>query len=85
MRSTASVWIAETSRVGTFGLHVFNGMYTITLYVAGDTIPRHIGWYGEGGFTTDRQQATVIELDGADVTGIEIRLPANPADLPTIR
>ena len=45
---------------------------------------RHLGWYGEGGFTTDRAQATVIEVDGADVTGIEIRLPANPADLPTI-
>ena len=88
----ASPWIAEPGQGGTFGLYVFNGMYTIKLYadvgsrrdVVVATPPRHIGWYGEGGFTTDRAQATVIEVDGADVTGIEIRLPANPADLPTI-
>ena len=87
-----SVWIAEPNQAGSFGLHVFNGTYTIKLYadvgsrrdVAGATAPRHIGWYGEGGFTTDRDQATVIEVDGDDVTGIEIHLPANPADLPTI-
>ncbi len=46
---------------------------------------RRLGWYGgESGFTTDRAQATMIEIDGADVTGIEIHLPANPGDLPTI-
>ena len=43
----------------------------------------HIGWYGEGGFTTDRKQATPIKIDGADVTGIEIRLPVDFAAAPS--
>ena len=87
------VWIVEPNQAGRFGLHVFNGMYRIELYadvgsrvdVAGAPVPRRIGWYGGAtGFTTDPDQATVIEVDGADVTGIEIRLPADPSDLPTI-
>ena len=46
---------------------------------------RRLGWYGGAtGFTTDRAEATVIEVDGANVTGIQIHLPADPADLPTI-
>ena len=46
---------------------------------------RRLGWYGgETGFTTDRAEATVIEVAGTDHTGLEIHLPANPADLPTI-
>ena len=88
----ASVWIAEPGQGGTFGLHVFNGMYAIKLYAdvgsRTDVVaisPRHIGWYGgPTGFTTDREQATMIEVDGANVTGLEIRLPADPEDLPTI-
>ena len=45
---------------------------------------RRLGWYGgETGFTTDRAEATVIEVDGADVA-VEIHLPADPEDLPTI-
>ena len=78
----------ETSRVGTFGLHARIETYTIKVHakVPGEVWTwRHVGWYGEGGFTTDRSKAIAIEVAaGADVTGIEIRLPANPADLPTI-
>ena len=79
-------WFIETDRVGTFDLHVLDGMFRIRIYTrdASGTL-RHIGWYGEGGFTTDIGQATVIEVDGTDVTGIEIRLPGDPADLPTAR
>ena len=69
---------------GTFSIVALDGTFTIKVYVLEAGAWRHIGWYGKGGFTTDRDQATVIELDGADVTGIEIRLPADPADLPTI-
>ncbi|MYH50742.1 MAG: hypothetical protein F4151_14770, partial [Gammaproteobacteria bacterium] len=43
---------------------------------------RVVGWYGNGGFTTDRDEATVIEVAGAGVAGIEIRLPAAPEELP---
>ena len=84
VQSAASVWLAATGRAGTFGLHVPNGKYTIQLHLALDTTPRIAGWYGEGGFATDRSRATVIEVDGADVSGIEIRLPADPADVPTV-
>ena len=70
---------------GTFDLDHQNGTFTLRVYSLEDGVWRHVGWYGEGGFTTNHEQATVIEVDGTDVTGIEIRLPANPADLPTVR
>ena len=75
----------QTDRDGAFDLYVLDGALTIRIYIqrAGW---HYIGWYGsEGGFTTDRDQATVIELDGVDVSGIEIRLPVDFADLPTIQ
>ena len=81
----SSVWVAEPNQAGAFGLHVLNGMYTISLYADVDRRPRHIGWYGGAtGFTTDEAQATSIEVADADVSGIEIHLPAEPAHLPTI-
>ena len=45
---------------------------------------RLIGWYGSGGFTTDRDEARVIEVQGASVDGIEVRLPADPEELPRL-
>ena len=41
----------------------------------------HLGFHGPGGFTTLREEATRIELSGADVTGIRITLPARPEEL----
>ena len=86
--SPGLVWTTETSRLGTFGLRALDSTYAIWLY---ERVPgtfwtwRHIGWYGgESGFTTDESRATLIKVDGTDATGIEIRLPADPADLPTI-
>ena len=88
-----SVWVAEPNQAGSFGLHVFNGTYRIEIYAdvgarldgGVPTTPRRIGWYGgDSGFTTDRAAATMIEVDGSAVTSIEIRLPSNPSDLPTI-
>ena len=83
-----SSWNTVTSRVGTFGLRTLDGAYAIHLSVRipGDYwIWRHVGWYGGAtGFTTDRALATIIEVAGTDVTGLEIHLPALPADLPTI-
>ena len=40
-----------------------------------------VGFYGPGGFTTRRDDATLIELGEGNVTGIEIRLPAEPDEL----
>lgn len=45
------------------------------------------GWYSSsvsGGFTAKRSEVTVIDVDEADITGIEIRLPADIADLPGV-
>ena len=68
---------------GTFYIVHQNGTFTIRVEVRKDDAWHHIGWYGEGGFTTDRKQATPIKIDGADATGIEIRLPADFADAPS--
>ena len=70
---------------GTFDLDHQNGTFTLRVYIWKDEVWHQIGWYGgETGFTTDRDQATVIEVDGADVIGIEVHLPVDFASLPTI-
>ncbi len=83
--STDNSKFEGNSSDGTFDLEHQNGTFTLRVYSLEDGVWRHIGWYGEGGFTADRDSATVIEVDGADVTGIEMRLPADPADLSTVR
>ena len=62
---------------GTFYIVHQNGTVTLRVEVRKDDAWHHIGWYGEGGFTTDRKQATPIKIDGADVTGVEVRLPVD--------
>ena len=42
------------------------------------------GWHGPGGFTTNRERATLFEVVGADITGIEVRLPVGFRDLPSV-
>ena len=81
---TLDTWFSETDPDGAFDLHVLDGARTIQIFVLEAGVPRHVGWYGEGGFATDRSQVTTIEVDGADVTGIEIRLPADPEDLKAV-
>ena len=81
---TLDTWLAETDRDGAFDLHVLDGAHTIRIFVREAGTWRHVGWYGEDGFATDRSRATMIEVDGADVSGIEIRLPADPADLTAV-
>ena len=72
---TLDAWFAETDRDGAFDLHVLDGALTIRIFVREAGSWRHVGWYGEDGFATDRSRATIIEVDGADVSGIEIRSP----------
>ena len=40
-----------------------------------------VGYYGPNGFTTSREDATGIEIGEGNVTGIVIRLPAEPDEL----
>ena len=42
------------------------------------------GWHGDGGFTTSSERATVFVVNGADSTGIEVRLPVGFLDLPPV-
>ena len=69
---------------GTFDLFHKDGTFTIRVYAWDGEAWRHIGWYEDDGFTTTPHRATSIELDGADVTGIEIRLRRDPAGMPTL-
>ena len=69
---------------GTFDLFHKDGTFTIRVYAWDGEAWRHIGWYEDDGFTTTPHRATSIELDGADVTGIEIRLRLDPANMPTL-
>lgn len=39
---------------------------------------RDVGWWDGDGFTDDRARAKTLTLRGADLTGVEIRLPATP-------
>ena len=82
---TYTNWLTETQSDGTFGLHAPDGPNRARIYVREDDTWRQVGWYGEDGFAADRSTATVIEVGATDVTGIEIRLPANPEDLQEVR
>ena len=86
--STGDNRFAGVSSDGTFDVLYREGTFTLRVYTLTDERWHRLGWYGgEGGFTTDKEQAASITVDGADVSGIEIKLPAPPADLqgPRIR
>ena len=76
-------WAAGIGPDGVASRIVAEGSYAVHVFLQSGDRSWAIGWYGgETGFTTSRDQATVIEVTGADVTDIEIHLPADPADLP---
>ncbi len=78
-------WFVETPRDGTFELYLQGGTHKIEIHVNEGGSWRHVGWYGEGGFVTDFGRVTTIEVNRTDTSGIEIRLPADPEDLPEVR
>ena len=72
---------STTQPDGTFTILVPDGFFTLDIYAdTGEDCP-FVGWYGPDGFTTDEESATRIEVDGTDITGIEITLPAEPNEL----
>ena len=96
-RPVAEVWVGGfngewhlTGRDGTFAIRPpegsifdflnFDFLNSHFLYIE---LPAcgHVGYYGPSGFTTVASEATRLELGPTDVTGIEIRLPASPAEL----
>ena len=52
-----------------------------TLLQVGTRICGHIGYYGPSGFTARLDDGTRLQVGRADITGIEIRLPATPQQM----
>ena len=71
-------WIL-TGRDGTFVIRGPQGLRE----GVGIGVPEcgYVGSYGPGGFTTVESESWWVELGATDVTGLEIRLPASPAEL----
>ena len=82
----AEAW-AQRGRAGQDGTfeirlpHGLSGSAILRIYPGGVAGCGLVGFYGPGGFTTQSEEATRIEVGDADVTGIEIRLPATPEEL----
>lgn len=73
----------ETGTDGAFAIAVPDGSFTLDVYAGPGC--SFVGWYdGAGGITTQRSQAFGVTIDAASLVGIEIRLPAQPDDLPRI-
>ena len=75
----------DTGQDGTFEIRLLEGWPgSLILGIYADEVAwpcGQLGYYGPGGFTTQREAATRVEVGDADVTGIEIRLPASPEAL----
>ena len=67
--------IQRSAPDGTFDIAHQNGTFVLRIYSWEDGAWRLLGYYGKGGFTPHEAQAAEIEIAGADVAGIEIRLP----------
>ena len=73
----------RTAADGAFDIRVPDGSFTLDVYAGPGC--SFVGWYDSGGrITTDRSVAHEVIVDGASVSGIEIRLPARPDELPRI-
>ena len=73
----------RTKEDGSFAIEVPDGSFTLDVYAPGEGCT-FVGWYGPGGFTTVREDATHIEVDGESVQDIVVRLPERPDTLPRI-
>ena len=70
----------ETGRDGTFEVRLpegSSGPSILSIHAGGAGDCGWLGYHGPGGVTTARTQATRVEIADGNVTGIELRLPAN--------
>ena len=73
----------QTGSDGTFVIRVPDGSFRLDVHAApGGTCA---GYYNGEGITTNYQQAVTVTVEGTDIEGITIRLPAPPQDLLTIQ
>ena len=69
-------FIGVIGQEGTFNIAVSPGSYMLEVSLLFGSEWRMVGWYdGKGGVTTVRSEAYEVAVYGADVEGIEIRLP----------
>lgn len=82
-QTTADSAFNATREDGSFTILVPDGSFTLWMYSAatGCTL---VGFYGPGGFTTMRKDATRIETDGESVENILVRFPDHLDALPLI-
>ena len=74
-------WQAVTGPDGAFGRPVRPGSYRISFTNVPDD-DCHFGWYdGDADLTSQGGEATPVIVSDVDVTGIDIQLPAAPAEL----
>ena len=74
----------RTGSIGSFVLWVPDGSFTLDIYADFDAGCTFVGWLGPGGFTVSREEAVRVEVNGADVKGIVIKLPKQLDQLPFI-
>ena len=73
---------SSEGRDGTFVSMLHDGVYELALSTRCPPYWINLGWYGgESGFTADYTEAASIVVDGEDVEGIVIQLPAQPSEL----
>ena len=65
---------AVTNTAGEFSMPVANGAVIIRVHYPFGTNTL-IGWYSRSGFAHRREEAARIVIDGADVSGLLIRVP----------
>ncbi|MYE08245.1 MAG: hypothetical protein F4Y05_01425 [Acidimicrobiaceae bacterium] len=70
-----------TSDSGAFAVSVPDGTFTLDIYAAADG--SCAGWYDGASVTSNYSEAVRIDVAGQDMSGITIRLPALPQDLPS--
>ena len=74
--------VSSEGRDGTFVLRLRHGVYELSLSTRCPPYWIGLGWYGgDSGFTTDYTEAANIVVDGEDVEGIVVQLPAQPSEL----
>ncbi len=76
-----SRWV-QTGSDGTFVIRVPDGLYRLDVYAAPEGACA--GYYNGEGITTSYQEAVILTVEGTDIEGITIRLPALPQHLPSI-
>jgi len=95
-RPVSSVWLGAwqsdntdyrrfvlTDADGTFVLRIPDGSYRLHVYAApGDACA---GYYNGESITTNYREALIVTVEGTDIEGITIRLPASPQNLPAVQ